>query len=187
MEKLSKQRDTPLVAIFLTTVLLWATSIIGSVASEAGEAPETIEIGSLQKLYGPVVFDHALHMESYGCEQCHHRAQEEETDSTGTCRTCHGEEGQHSRLANGPKIAACPICHVNDAGVEKNNPGTGHYHTDTPGLLGAYHLQCLGCHALEGAITGCQDCHDFSREGLKRFYVLSSQPNQGEANAHQQK
>lgn len=130
----------------------------------AEDAPETVEIDSLAKLYGSVEFDHAMHTEMAKCSDCHHH-----TTGTGpaspTCARCHegSEEGE---------TVSCQECHMAEPFIRKNlkkmeNPEL--FHIDKPGLKGAYHLNCLGCHQEVSGPTGCQDCHKMTEDGDKMF------------------
>jgi len=60
------------------------------------------------------------------------------------CGTCH----HHSEPGQTP---ACKECH--GAPFDPKN-------LNMPGLKGAYHLQCMGCHQeMESGPTGCNECH----------------------------
>jgi hypothetical protein len=131
---------------------------------DADDAPESVEISSLSKLYGPVAFDHAAHVSMAECSDCHHH-----TTGTGpanpVCGRCHPgtEEGD---------TVACTDCHVAEPFTHENllkmeNPEI--FHIDKPGLKGAYHINCLGCHQQMDGPTGCQDCHTMTEAGEKRF------------------
>jgi hypothetical protein len=62
----------------------------------------------------------------------------------GDCAACH----HHSPAGQTP---VCGECHGEAFNPENLN---------MPGLKGAYHLQCLGCHREMGAgPTGCTECH----------------------------
>ena len=62
----------------------------------------------------------------------------------------------------------CQGCHHNSP-IAKKPPQCGSCHgkpfdekkPHTPGLLGAYHIQCMGCHAEMGIEkpVGCTECH----------------------------
>lgn len=63
---------------------------------------------------------------------------------TDDCAICH----HHSEPGQTP---ACKECH--DAPFDPKN-------LNMPGLKGAYHLQCMGCHQeMESGSTGCNECH----------------------------
>ncbi|KAF0219618.1 MAG: hypothetical protein FD174_1873 [Geobacteraceae bacterium] len=126
--------------------------------------PDSINLDSLAQLYEKVKFDHAKHIKlTKDCSDCHHH-------TTGTlfedrnCIRCHRNSGE-------TKTVACKGCHLSQpfsaATLREKNLNT--YHLDKPGLKGAYHLSCMGCHEKNGGPTGCQDCHPRNKEGDK-FY-----------------
>jgi hypothetical protein len=57
----------------------------------------------------------------------------------------------------------CKSCHLTDRFSEdllSAIRNQSRYHIDIIGLVGAYHLNCLGCHlSLTAGPTGCLDCH----------------------------
>lgn len=127
-----------------------------AVQSLAGEGPGSVELGSLANYYSAVTFDHAMHAGlATSCAECHHH-------TTGAapidpnCARCH-EAGSKA------SSAACKDCHsdkrfsAEDLAKIEGNPQL--YHKDKPGLKGAYHRKCLGCHTDMGGPTGCRDCH----------------------------
>ncbi len=133
-------------------------------AMDAADAPESLEIDSLSELYEPVTFDHLMHTEIARCAECHHH-----TTGTGPaspfCGRCH--EGDKEA-----ETVACTDCHPARrfyADYLKTLEDPELYHIDKPGLKGAYHLNCLGCHSKIGGPTGCQDCHEMTEAGEKRF------------------
>ncbi len=133
-------------------------------AMSAEDAPESVEIDTLAELYGPVSFDHAMHTDVAQCSDCHHHTTG--TDPTDPpCVKCHygREEGE---------TVSCTDCHAAEPFIQENlkkleNPEI--FHIDKPGLKGAYHINCLGCHQEVGGPTGCQDCHQMTEAGEKRF------------------
>jgi DnaJ-class molecular chaperone len=69
---------------------------------------------------------------------------EKHTNFADNCATCH----HHSPIGQTP---ACGECH--GAPFDPKN-------LSMPGLKGAYHLQCMGCHQETGSgQLGCTDCH----------------------------
>lgn len=122
----------------------------------APEAPAgVIEIGTIAKMYGPVSFDHPLHDGYASCVECHHHLTGE-APSNPTCIACH-------RIGVVADKLSCGSCHAierfSTPYLEQQNL-TQRYHIDTPGLKGAYHLNCIRCHETVG--TGplaCLDCH----------------------------
>ncbi len=127
--------------------------------------PETITIDTLQHLYEPVLFDHAMHAENYTCSRCHHHTTGDGVEDA-RCGRCHtGSAGS----AN----VSCRHCHPTRPQIAASQVENGIplYHIDKPGMLGALHLKCVGCHRLDGGPTGCRDCHGFTPAGRKRFAV----------------
>jgi len=97
--------------------------------------------------YEPVRFlhrAHAVHVDG-DCTVCHHRVQEQEGDRLGR------EIDQVSMGSFRP--STCGACHR-----DANEPDA----PQRPGLKGAYHEQCIGCHEQSGeatAPTDCRGCH----------------------------
>lgn len=146
----------------------------GGLAMDADDAPESVEIDSLAKLYEPVEFDHATHVTLAECSDCHHH-----TTGSGpaspTCARCHdgAEEGES---------VSCYDCHAAEPFGQENlqkmeNPEI--FHIDKPGLKGAYHLNCVGCHQELDGPTGCQDCHTMTEAGEKLFNTGKHAPAGG--------
>lgn len=130
--------------------------------------PDTITLDSLVKHYDKVVFNHAGHIKNLkDCAVCHHH-------TTGTlledenCVKCH-------RNSNEYKIVSCKGCHAKEpfTSASLREKDKKIYHRDKPGLKGAYHKSCLGCHNNMGGPTGCQDCHKRTKEG-DAFYNSGS-------------
>lgn len=96
----------------------------------ASEGPDVSVIDEMVNLYGPVRFDHRHHAEMVGMGQ--------------GCGLCHhySPEG---------KFPPCGECH----GEESREPET----MRKPGLKGAYHRQCMGCHREWSHDTKCVVCH----------------------------
>lgn len=139
--------------------------------------PATVELDSLSDLYEPVSFDHAMHVEltESNCAVCHHH-------TTGTppvnenCNRCHANSGEAD-------VAACRDCHAEKrfeaAYLAKVAENPQLYHIDKPGLKGAYHQNCMGCHAEMGAPTGCSDCHPRKEKGDAYFHAGQYAPQHG--------
>jgi hypothetical protein len=129
---------------------------VASGAAGSLSEPEEVEIASLARLYDPVIFDHSLHLDvADGCATCHHHTTGTPAEE-GNCVTCHKDD-------EGAEVVSCRGCHEADpfapehiAQREKNPQW---FHVDKPGLKGAYHQNCVGCHAETDAPVGCQDCH----------------------------
>jgi hypothetical protein len=90
-----------------------------------------IILDQLEELYVPVRFDHETHARM--------------TEITGDCTICH-----HYTPA-GEEHPACRGCHPSEI---------VHEDLAKPGLKGAYHRQCLGCHTEWDRETACEVCHE---------------------------
>jgi hypothetical protein len=143
------------------------------------QGPDTVVLDSLAQYYDPVEFDHTMHVDLLGdnsCAFCHHH-------TVGTplvddnCRRCHDNGGETDS-------ANCEDCHPAKrfdaeylAKIEKD---IHLYHLDKPGLKGAFHQRCLGCHKEMDAAIGCQDCHTRTDAGDKMFRSGKYAPAQSE-------
>jgi hypothetical protein len=129
--------------------------------SRAKAMPDAIALDSMVQLFEKVNFNHAKHIGLVkDCAECHHH-------TTGTlvedpnCVRCHKNSGATA-------VVACRGCHSAQpfsARTVNENTAKTLYHNDKPGLKGAYHQSCLGCHAKSGGPTGCEDCHRRNRTG----------------------
>ncbi len=151
---------------------------ISGLAMSADDAPESVEINVLANLYGPVNFDHAAHTEMAKCSDCHHH-----TTGTGptnpSCARC------HDGTVEGDSVS-CYDCHAAEPFIPENlkrmeDPEI--FHIDKPGLKGAYHLNCIGCHQEVQGPTGCQDCHTMNEAGEKMFNTGNHAPAEGSSKA----
>lgn len=89
-------------------------------------------VNTYKDKFGPVRFMHSKHAASLN----------------GNCAACH-----HHRPADmqKPETMPCRSCHKEAFNAE---------YPDRPGLKGAYHLKCMGCHEKKAnAPTDCQSCH----------------------------
>lgn len=102
---------------------------IGQTKQVTVDIPDKIEIGLLENIFNPVLFDHKLHADMTkmggGCNTCHH----------------HGSEGVYE---------PCADCHVSE---EENASMT------MPTINGAYHRNCLNCHQSWTGDKVCETCH----------------------------
>lgn len=121
--------------------------------------------------YGAVLFTHRRHDVNAGgnCAACHHRQSTADGDRTGVefyvvhramgtsiqgdCQSCHVDLREK-------RIQKCSDCHrLADETDDRSRPG----------LLGAFHANCIGCHlgqpADKAAPTGCDDCHQPRQAG----------------------
>lgn len=146
------------------------------------QGPDTVVLDTMAQYYAPVEFAHAMHVELLGedsCATCHHH-------TVGTplvdenCKRCHATSRE-------PGSAACRECHPVKrfsaeylAEVESN---IHLYHLDKPGLKGAFHQRCLGCHLEMKAPADCQVCHSRTDEGDKLFQAGKYAPAPAQASA----
>ncbi|MFH7319142.1 cytochrome c3 family protein [Desulfurivibrio sp. D14AmB] len=147
----------------------------GALPGLLGAAPDTVVMDELGDLYGPVTFDHNFHVMITGsCVTCHHHTLGE-APVDERCLRCH--QGGSPAGA-----VACKDCHPQDrfssAYLEKLEQDPYLYHTGRPGLLGALHQQCLGCHQQFGVAYGCTDCHVRTEKG-DAFYRSGDYAPQG--------
>jgi class III cytochrome C family protein len=140
--------------------------------------PDSIALDSLVQLYDKVKFDHARHINLIkDCAECHHH-------TTGTlvenpnCIRCHKNSSETT-------VVACKGCHLAqpfsaETVSEKNNKL---YHQDKPGLKGAYHQNCMGCHTKMGGPTGCLDCHPRNKAGDALYNSGANAPKKPQKHA----
>jgi hypothetical protein len=137
--------------------------------AQSDDAPDEAVIDQLASLYEPVVFDHASHVDvvSNDCSVCHHHTTGRPTTDS-RCARCHANSGPSAEVA-------CHDCHPTNRfsadylGLLESD--AERYHKDQPGLKGAYHRLCMGCHGKEDGPTGCQDCHERTDAGDKMFHA----------------
>jgi hypothetical protein len=144
-------------------------------ALEAEDAPEEVEISILSDLYEPVYFDHAMHLDVADCSACHHHTTGQPPEDEN-CLKCHANSEETDSIS-------CSECHTAKRfypeDLEQRNGDI--YHIDKPGLKGAYHLNCVGCHSENDAPTGCQDCHALTPKGEQRLQVSIVPPAKSHA------
>jgi hypothetical protein len=99
-------------------------------AARPPSGPDVVVLDGLEKMYEPVRFDHRAHSGM--------------TRFGGGCTLC------HHHTPEGEEHPACRSCHPADV---------PHENSDQPGLKGAYHRQCLGCHQEWEGETSCEICH----------------------------
>lgn len=143
--------------------------LLASGMSQAGFAQEdTVVLDNLSQYYEAVEFGHAMHVDLLGensCATCHHH-----TVGTPlvdeTCKRCHAANWEADS-------AACRECHpmkpFSAEYLEEVESNIHLYHKDKPGLKGAFHQRCLGCHVEMGAPADCEVCHARTDEGDKFF------------------
>lgn len=103
---------------------------------KADMGPDVVILDELEDLYVPVRFQHAAHARMVAMDK--------------GCETCH-----HFTPPNSPH-PACKECHP---------ASVVHEDLEQPGLKGAYHRQCLGCHAEWDSQTKCEICHEKKKGG----------------------
>ena len=145
----------------LLTILFTAAAFVA--VGMAQTSPDDVDLDGLVRYFGPVTFDHVMHVEltEENCAECHHHttgmAPQDER-----CIKCH-KGGQES------DVIACRECHPSNRfaadylAVLAADPTI--YHIDKPGYKGAFHRKCLGCHLEMGGPSGCQDCHERNEVG----------------------
>lgn len=163
MKNLCRKPVLSTVVLLIGLVAPWTM-----LAMEAEDAPEEVILDRLQSLFQPVVFDHLLHLDLASCADCHHHTTGGEA-ATENCSRCHrgGEEAEG---------VACIDCHPVDrfhSSYLQSLQDPLLYHIDKPGLKGAYHLGCLGCHLQSDGPVGCRDCHSINAEGRKLYRSAS--------------
>ena len=147
--------------------LIGLLTLMAATTATGDTGPDTVVLDSLADRYEPVNFNHAMHVGLVDgkCAKCHHHA-------TGSppldprCLKCHKGGASNDLLA-------CRDCHLAKpfeadslAALAANSQL---YHNDKPGLKGAYHRNCLGCHQENGGPSGCQDCHARTAKGDEFF------------------
>ncbi|UCE24716.1 MAG: hypothetical protein JSU74_01310 [Candidatus Zixiibacteriota bacterium] len=110
-------------------ICVWTKAKAGK-AHTPDEGPDVAMLDQLEELYGPVTFDHKHHAEMVGMGE--------------GCAICH-------HYSPPGKFPPCEECH----GDEPSEPQT----LRKPGLKGAYHRQCMGCHREWSHDTKCIECH----------------------------
>jgi hypothetical protein len=150
----------------MITGMAMALALVASPEPRGMAEAEIMELDSISRLYGPVFFDHGMHVDlESNCATCHHHTIGE-GELNANCARCHQEtQGAHS--------VNCRDCHAAEpfsaAYLEEKEKDYLRYHQDKPGLNAAYHLSCIGCHQELGAPVGCLDCHARTPEG-EEFY-----------------
>lgn len=117
----------------------------------AADIPETVSIGSLADKYEPVKLPHRRIVEKLVAGIGDSRMAGVFHRTPGTvCQGCH-----HNSPA-AVKPPKCASCHISSKSFELND-------TEKPGLVGAFHQQCIGCHDRMGiekpARNDCIGCH----------------------------
>ena len=111
------------------------------------DIPEKVTINKLEKNYQPVEMPHRKIVQAMVKAIGDNKLAAYFHADPGTiCQGCH----HNSPIAKKPP--QCGSCHGEPFNEKEPN---------TPGLLGAYHIQCMGCHAEMGIEkpVGCTECH----------------------------
>jgi hypothetical protein len=95
------------------------------------EGPEIVMLDQLVNRYQPVQFAHKLHASM--------------ADMSSGCSFCH----HYSEVDE--EVPPCRVCHNEESQLGNLRQ---------PGLKGAYHRQCLGCHREWSHEAGCVACHE---------------------------
>jgi hypothetical protein len=114
---------------------------------ELEKGPETVVLNELEREYEPVIFPHQLHANMSRMDV--------------GCTDCH-------HFTDIGDIASCKTCHPVDVAEEN---------LKQPGLRGAYHRQCLGCHQEWSQETSCEVCH--VKKGETTPYAETPSPGMG--------
>ncbi|PLY10591.1 MAG: class III cytochrome C [Desulfuromonas sp.] len=144
-------------AIWFVPLSLWAM-----------ETPESVDLNVDGEYFSVVMFDHSMHEEIGECDACHHHTTGGGTTDSN-CAECHAD-------SHAAATVACSDCHAQEPfsaeTLQAKSSSTYQYHLDTPGLKGALHQNCLGCHEQQDGPVGCQDCHERTPQG-DLFYAGS--------------
>lgn len=148
-----------LMAIVLLGVGAWSAHG----AASGGTLPKVLTLGSLAKLYEPVRFDHAGHVEMVGgCADCHHQHRSMQIQA---CSECHRfDPADFKKNAMADRLLPCRDCHT-----PSERPGAG----GLPPLKEAYHRACMKCHWGEVGSAGknlasCTEMCHVPKGGAKR-------------------
>lgn len=113
----------------------------GNVAENGKSGPDIVILNAIEDQYEPVRFDHKTHSSMVAI--------------SGGCVRCH----HYSESST--TFQPCEECHPKEIKIED---------IKQPGLKGAYHRQCLGCHIEWDRDTACSICHekkDAAHVGIK--------------------
>lgn len=111
------------------------------------DIPEKVIIGKLSDKYEPVEFPHSKIIDAISSRIKKSKLATYFHGSKNTlCQGC------HHNSPDSPKPPKCGTCH--NKPFKKNN-------LFRPGIKGAYHIQCMGCHKEMGVEkpAGCIECH----------------------------
>ena len=170
------------IKLILSIMIAASLLLTNAKLSMAENVPDTIQIKSLSNLFGPVAFDHSMHIDiAGGCAVCHHRGPG--TPAKGQkCAQCHPDGAKEQ-----PR--ACQACHPANpfsTASLKEQADSRRHHRDILGLKGAYHQACMGCHKEMSGPIGCQDCHQPTAAGDAFYHSgkFAPQAADGTAKSH---
>jgi mono/diheme cytochrome c family protein len=132
-------------AMLATMLLNSRPKVTGTLPIE--DIPEKVVLNKLEKKYQPVEMPHRKMVQSLVKRIGDNKLAAYFHQSPGTiCQGCH----HNSPLSKKPP--QCGSCHGKPFNDKELN---------TPGLYGAYHIQCMGCHREMGLEkpVGCTECH----------------------------
>lgn len=123
------------------------------------DLPETVTIGMLSREYHPVAFPHAKVLASL--------RESEKTDRLASRFHRHPDtlcQGCHHHSPDGTRPPRCGSCHEKSPEEGAKGPRASTISLSLerlPGIKGAYHLQCMGCHQKMGLerLNACTSCH----------------------------
>ncbi|MCX8021590.1 MAG: cytochrome c family protein, partial [Syntrophorhabdaceae bacterium] len=96
----------------LIPILIISTVIFGLL--EGKGMSDTMKLGRLAEVYGPVLFDHEKHMEiESNCSECHHRSKDKEPHP---CIKCHGVDQKKGTPLKEAYHGMCIGCHKKISG-----------------------------------------------------------------------
>lgn len=151
-KRLAGSEDTQAVAEKLLKSRKAVTATYGD-----ADIPENVVIKDLAKQYDPVEFPHRKIVKALMKDISDDKLAMYFHSEAGTlCQGCH----HNTPVAKNPP--RCANCH--GAPFDETKPFV-------PGLLGAYHQQCIGCHENMGMKdpTNCTDCHKDFKEKHKDY------------------
>ncbi len=123
-----------------------------SVRAEVVKKPGTIVLKSIMDQYGPVTFNHEMHVTIAGnCGTCHHQHDEK---IKAACTECHALTAGAFKPSAKKGFAPCSACHTDPL---PDMP-------EMPGLKVALHKKCFSCHMGMGDLGSSPDacvktCH----------------------------
>ncbi|OGR04586.1 MAG: hypothetical protein A2284_06150 [Deltaproteobacteria bacterium RIFOXYA12_FULL_61_11] len=138
--EVSSDESAPTTSSSRTGALLAAFQDLSSDA-----LPETLRLDLLAAEYEPSIFPHRKIIQTLLQKlEASSLAQHFHPELATLCSGCH----HHQQPSQALHYARCAACHGQDDEDRR------------PGLLGALHQQCLGCHQrMNLGHTGCEDCH----------------------------